>query len=1299
MAKKIILVHGLGGTADGTWGRFPEFLEEDLDLDFKIISLGYQSPHILKQFYKRAPSILNIANGLLTEIKAQCDLERDEIILAGHSLGGVLVKKILLRMNEQKIDHKIRKICFFDVPHDGSSFANIGKYISFRNQHLRSLCRDSSELDELNDQWVFSKLDNAFEIMSIVAANDDIVSSSSSKSIFRYHKVETINNVNHKTIVKPESVNSPSYLVFKKFVLEKNSLMKYRSVASRDLDDWKSIERNHSYNYSIDEKRKVDLEALVDALKLERAVIRLTGASGLGKTRMLLEALNISESIDDSSVLIFNAPGYETTIKESIRKIVDDHIHGLIVIENCSTELHNQLAKEVNKKECLLKVVTIGYSESQVDDSIHIQLSPLSNDAIKQLLIPILIEMDSSDVDRIARFAQGYPLMATLIAEQYQKEGRLLGSIESSSVVKKLIAGDAGITEKEKDMLSACSLFDVFGTAEGTALEEARYIAEVVAGLDMKLFDRVLSVFTKRQIINRAGRYARVVPKPLALTLASEWWDETSYDRQKKLIDTLPDTLLQSFCTQASYLDNQPNVKRFSDRLFGGDSPFIQAEELFTEKGSKLFRAFVDVNPKSTSDALYRILSEYSHEQLLSIKGNIRRNLVWGLEKLCFHEDFFEKSAWCMFLLASAENENWSNNATGMFAQLFRVSLSGTQASPNMRFDVIKRALSIKDIHLDMIVLDALKQSIDSYGGSRAIGAEYQGTKAPLEEWHPQIWQEIYDFWQQAFDLLLVMFERGNTQKETVLSHVGHSIRGLVAFGRFEMLDAAIRKIISINGRYWPSALEAIKNVLKYDSANISTENIEILNSWLELLSANTANLPDKLRILVITPPWEYRDNVGGEYVDVAASNAKALASELSYNIEMLLPHINLLLIGEQRQSNNFGHQLACDIPDAQPLIDSSLQKISFIEQPNLQFILGLFRGVFEKSEKLWQQNIDNLVKDKNLIKYYPDFVCTGRIETKHLEVLLGFISEGVLSSTSANILSFGGVTKHIEPNVIIEFCLQLSSLGEQASWTALNIMYMYCFKNNSVIDAASDKIKMLITSVPLHECQDFISKDLYHWRDMSEKILKAKDVGFAISLTNQLISACKYGLNHGDIWSYTKPLMLNIMTDYSDSLWPIIGEAIIHSEGIERYWLRQLLMRETGLAANLPSVLSNVPIENVIDWCSRNEDIAPVFVAGCLNVFEVFDDRKEPSKLFVALLEKYGSNKKVASELSANIATRGWSGSLVPHLESDITALAQLTEHANANVRLWVGDYISYIERQIKIESDRDEEEGFGFY
>jgi len=1295
MAKIVILIHGLGGASDKTWGNFPDFLKADTDLDFSIMLCGYESPCILK-FWHRAPSILNIANGLLTEINARCDLYKDEIILAGHSLGGLVVKKLLLRMKDKKISHNIRKVCFFDVPHDGSGFANVGKFISCRNYHLKSLCRDSSELDELNDQWVDSGLDHSLDILSIVAANDDIVSSLSSKSIFRYHKVETINDVNHKTIVKPESTDSLSYIVFKKFVLEKNTVNRFKNIASRDLNDWKKIERKHSYQFVSDEKRGKDFNSLVESLELVRSVVRLTGASGLGKTRLLLEAIDES-TIDENSVLIFDAPGYEKDIKESIRRAVEGEVHGLVVIENCSLTLHNELAREVNKTSCFLKLVTVGYSHEQSVESIQIQLTPLSDDAIKEILSPILIGLDTSNVDRVARFAQGYPLMATLIAEQYQREGRLLGSIEDSTVVKKLIEGDGVASVEEKNVLSACSLFDVFGTAEGTAGEEAKFIAESVGGSTLRTFDRVLRIFSARQIIHRAGRYARVIPKPLALTLASEWWEETSYDRQKQIIDNLPDSLMQSFCIQASYLDTQPSVQRFSERLFGGQSPFVQAGELLTEKGSKLFRAFVEVNPESTSHALSRILSKMTRDEIFEITGDTRRNIVWGLEKLCFHASVFEESSWCMLLLASAENEKWSNNATGVFSQLFRINLSGTEASPEIRFGVLRRAISLNRLEIDMVVLEALSKAISTYGGTRTIGAEYQGTKKPLEEWRPKLWQEVFDYWQESFNLLLLLLERGEAQKVKVLSYIGHSIRSFVNQGRLDMMDSAINHIVSINGRYWPDALDGIKSIFEYDSEGMKEETVEVLNRWLQLLSPDDADLPEKLKILVINPPWEHRQGDDGHYIDIASENAKALSFEVAKNLDELMPHLDLLLQGEQKQAYSFGHQLALNLSDSCSLLEQSFKQLLAIGSANPSFILGIYRGIFEISPEQWQENINRLLSDERLAFFYPDFIRTGDIQKSHLVKLLQLISSGIVSPTRANVLSYGSVTAGIDPNTMIDFCMSLSVFGDKASWSALNVIYMYCFGNKGSIEVLREPLKQLVVSVPLYKIQHRATRDLHQWHDLADKLLKDPDEIFAIALTKQIIGACQKEFDYGDIWHYIKPLLFDLMREYGESLWPIFGNAIVQSDGMERYWLQQLLDHENSSSSQVPSIFSVVPVSIVISWCEEHPEFGPYFVASCINIFETVNEKQQPSDLFVSLLARFGSDEQVASALGANMITRSWSGSLVPYLEADKAALSPLLEHESYNVRRWVKDEITHLVRRIEAESMRDEERDLG--
>jgi hypothetical protein len=162
------------------------------------------------------------------------------------------------------------------------------------------------------------------------------------------------------------------------------------------------------------------------------------------------------------------------------------------------------------------------------------------------------------------------------------------------------------------------------------------------------------------------------------------------------------------------------------------------------------------------------------------VDGNARGNLVWGLEKLCFHAHLFEEPAWCMLLLASAENTTWSNNAAGLFAQFFSVNLSGTAADPKVRFALLQRALDVNQVEVDMVILRALSQAVSDWGRGRTVGAEYQGTKAPLQEWKATIWQEVFDFWQTAFDFLLLMLERCEAQKAKAMSVIGESIRGFV---------------------------------------------------------------------------------------------------------------------------------------------------------------------------------------------------------------------------------------------------------------------------------------------------------------------------------------------------------------------------------------------------------------------------------------------------------------------------------------------------------------------------------------
>ncbi|MCW0923245.1 hypothetical protein OK411_22940 [Pseudomonas sp. RG1] len=1038
------------------------------------------------------------------------------------------------------------------------------------------------------------------------------------------------------------------------------------------------------------------VEKLKVGLSVPKACFRIMGLSGLGKTRTAFQVF--SESQEIRSLVVYVDANHAPNIDSLIADWVTLGYEAIIVVDNCEYRLHERLVKEVRREGSRVRLLTLDYNfDSMAAPTVCFKLEQMTDDELFQLLSPVYNNV-LSDLKRIVDFAQGFPQMAVLLAEARLNEDPRIGSLTEDELASKLLwKRNEAENPACLKILQACSLFDVFGV-EKEVEYQLEYIANTI-GVHVDEVYGCIQEYSIRGLIDRRGRFGQVVPKPLAIRLAGQWWTKSREEKQKGLIDSVPEGMIEGFCNQIEKMDFHSDVKLLTEKLCGPQGPFGQAEVILSERGSRFFRAFVNVNPDATSAALYRILTSMDHDQLLSIEGDVRRNLVWGLEKLCFHADLFMEASWCMLLLASAENESWSNNATGIFAQLFCINLSGTAAAPDTRFSLLRQGMDMEQVEVDMVLLNALEQAISTFGGGRTVGAEYQGTKAPLEEWRPKIWQEIFDYWQTAFDFYLEMINRGEKQREKVLNDIGNSIRGFVGRGRLDMLDAAIRYIVESNGRYWPAALDSIKNTFEYDGEKLEETAVSALNSWMKLLSPEGAALVEKLRIVVVNPPREHKMRDGGGYIDVAAENAKKLAAEVAENVDEFYSCIDLLLEGEQRQSHSFGHQLVLELADESKLIELALTALSENAKANASFITGLFRGVYEKSPEIWQKHIDYVSSDERLVSFYPELIRTGNIDARHLNKLVELISAGLISTNSANVLSYGGVTSELAPEVVSDFCLKLSALGEEAAWPALNVMFMYCFGNMERVDEIRTSVKSLLLAVPLHKKHSAAYTDLHSWSALIEALLKTRDEEFVIAISRQLIDSCRVGFNHSDLWSYIKPLLMKIVQQYDELLWSVFGEAISKAKGMELYWLQKLLDRESSVSSLLPSIISYFPSGEIISWCYKHPNSGSSFVAACINIFEVQNNVQTPSELFILLLENFGEDKRVASALVANMGSRGWSGSLVPHLEADKLALTPLLKHKNVNVKRWVRGYIGSIDSQIERESSVDAERDLGIF
>ena len=1061
---------------------------------------------------------------------------------------------------------------------------------------------------------------------------------------------------------------------------------------------WKTASELEEYPYVEVDARKQIIIDFRDLLKNPRECARIVGLSGLGKTRMAFEIFKGDPLLQEHVVYMdaVNIPNIAALLSDWI----GSKLKGIVVVDNCDAQIHEKLEKEIFRTDSQLSLLSLDYNLDTVSiKTKQFTLKPLSDSEIKTILEKIYAAK-IPDLDRISKFAQGFPQMAVLIAEARLSDDPNIGSLTDDVIAERLLwSKSRPQNEKDEKILKGCALFDRFGV-DKEASGEYKFIAKHVVEIDEKEFYDCVQRFTESGIIDRRDRYAQLVPKPLAIRLAAQWWRRTREQDQANIIDTLPETLVGSFCEQIEKLDFLPEVKELTESLCGRQAPFGQAEVILSIKGSRLFRSFVNLNPEVTTSAILRILQDQTHKQLLEISGEVRRNLVWALEMLCFHADLFEDAAWALLLLASAENESYANNAQGIFAQLYRAYGSGTAATPEKRIFVIKRAIECNDIYFTQPILKALEVATSTQVGWRTLGAEYQGTKAPLKEWQPKIWQEIFDYWQQCFDILILVIETDRHDSDYAKNIIGHSIRGLMQNGRIEMLDRAIKQVITLKGKYWPTALESIKVTLEFDANNMPSEGIEALNNWLVLLSPDQASLEEKLKILVVNPPREYRESTNGDFVDIAAEKAKDLANELSKNIDIIIEHLPLLLNGEQNQSFAFGRELAIIADDINEIFKTVVAILGSIERPNLSFALGLLNGVCQKSIDEWNNYLEYFLEKPALLKFYPEVICSGIIDSRHLNKLLGLIRNDQLTSLSTFRLSYGSVTNHLNSKDISDFCFDLAKVDSNGSWAALDILIMYCYGDESKFDATKNTLRLLVTSVSLNNKSRSGHFDLFHWKEVVCKLLKTEGLEFSNEVCKQIIAATDEDLDHSDIWHSIKPVLLEIMSRNGEELWPIFGKKILSAEPTKRYWLQSLFSRESSFSNNKVSVFSVLSLELVIIWCKENPDIAPYFVARAINIFDEKENgSKQPTRLFIELLENFGDLDSFGGTLSANLGSRGWSGSLVPYLESDKSALTPLLEHPNHNVRNWVRNHITYLDKQIDHESIRDDEHDLGIY
>ena len=1042
--------------------------------------------------------------------------------------------------------------------------------------------------------------------------------------------------------------------------------------------------------------------------------IRFLGLSGLGKTRITFEAFR---SKDDNLSLNYLYCEYqqnsETSIQSSIEKIFSDKTNTQsLVIDNCPLHFFRKILKMKYEFGVANPIISLFNEpeETTIDritavEYIQISISDLGS-VVDQILEKSFKSLPEDQRKIIKEFSEGIPLMATLLAENARKEERNFGLLTDKALLDKLLSVS---DEKEKEILKSCSIFRYIGYEE-EAIGQIEFIIKnkditSISGSDeekLYLFNRTFNKYYKREIFEKNGRLFGIRPRPLAFSLATEWFETCSSDRLKKVIEAIqspanPNSkiLTESLSKQIIYLGNNEKVTELIDKLTGPNGPFDNAEVVNTELGSRLFRSFVEVNPIAVAENLYRLFSSMTIEQLKNIEEG-RRNLVWTLEKLCFDKNTFEKGAKLLMSFAVAENETWGNNSTNEFLHLFKIRLAGTQANFDERLEIIKWGLSKGNEHI-LLSLKALSSALESQHFSRFLGAEIQGTKK-LEDYNPSN-IEIIKYWTEVLDILDKY--TGNESEYSTFSNevIVNITRGLCRAGVANIITPIIKKIAERNSYDWDLMLDRLYHVKQFDfqylrpEFQIEIDNLIVLLTKKDFYSrfarveknGNRDSLKIDFQESIKLRQEEYYE-LANEFVSKEFCSKDILESIYKNKLHFPAPfgaRIAELIEVENEKLKEF--------------VETSLDILTSIEfeNRNNSIIIDFARGI--KQTEIKDYLIDSLLERKKLsYLLFPIFGVFGK-DFDSLDILFSLVENEIVSVEEfKQYFNYYPLQNHSEIK-LQEFFNKIKEYGIPGINTVLSLLHNLLYFNNE-LSSDSDLFNLLediLSSIKITNLNGIYVDDYFQ---MIEVLLtRTENKTFAKFINLQVIELAK-DLSRSFSFDYNLEKLYGILvTKYFDQIWDDLSEALL-SDGEDYfvyYQLQHLLGSQIGGVSNQIGILFLGKIERIFDWCKKYPEKAPARLASMVPIFE--GEGFHPiTKRFI---DEFGENQEVVDNLGSNMGSFSWVGSIIPLLESKRKLFETLINHPKNIVSDWAKKNIYYADQEILREAGREDEEKFLYY
>jgi hypothetical protein len=527
------------------------------------------------------------------------------------------------------------------------------------------------------------------------------------------------------------------------------------------LNEWRR-DAHMSNPFEVSKEQDELIQAIQHGLLGEKKHIRLLGEPGLGKTRIVLEAL---QNPDLAPLVLYIPSGSrfgQTRLFRQLLKSSCDKPMILVIDELPESEMIG-IWRHLKTRCGALKIVSMDHGRDETrDEYIERLYAPkLTEETIKHILTNRLGE--SRELDRWVAICEGSPRVAQAVAENLQANpDDLLRSPSEVPLWERFIHGYGRRDEHQARQVDCVTqhlaLFSRFGY-EHPVSQEAHHLAQMIEAVDPTIgwtrFQVIVQSLRSRQVL-QGSKTLFFVPKALHIYLWKQFWE--NYGREFDFTNTfaaLPESLHFWFMCMFKYAADS-STKPVIDEILKPDGFYSEKSILTSAKGTGFLATLAEANPSAVLRLLDATIGQWSDEEINAFTEH-RQNIVWTLEKIAVWKPQTVRALRLLARLAENETATHSNNATGTPVGLFRIGSewAATEATPLQRLPAVLELLRSDSDNRRELGSRCMTAALDTRGGTRFGEPEYQGLKERAKLWIPKTYGEWWDAYHNYFQVLI----------------------------------------------------------------------------------------------------------------------------------------------------------------------------------------------------------------------------------------------------------------------------------------------------------------------------------------------------------------------------------------------------------------------------------------------------------------------------------------------------------------------------------------------------------------